>query len=310
VPSVAVAVLTYRRTAQLARMLPEVETQVGSLDGWTGSVIVVDNDPRASASPVIADRESTGAVRYVHEPRIGIAAARNRALAEASADDVLVFIDDDELPGRHWLRNLVTCWEQWQCAAVSGPVRSEFAADPGRWVLGSGMFTRRRRPTGSTVSGAPTNNLLLDMAVVRAHQLRFDERFGVSGGEDTHFARALRDAGGTIRWCDEAEVVEPVAPERATRTWVLRRAFRTGTTWSAVELARTAPSRRWLTRLTLVGRAGIRAAQAVAQLAVAALTGSTHRRAQAEVLLAARAGMLVGAGGYQHAEYRRPAFDR
>lgn len=309
-PALVVGVLTFRRPMPLNRMLALVVAQVRALDSWQSEVVVVDNDPQGSAAGVVERCGASDIVRYVHEPRAGIAAARNRALDEASGADALVFIDDDELPGPGWLSALVGCWEQWQCAAVSGPVRCDFATDPGEWVRGSGMFARRRRATGTIVDGAPTNNILLDMAVVRARKLRFDERFGITGGEDTYFARTLGDHGETIRWCDEAEVVEPVAAERATRDWVLRRAFRTGTTWSAIALARVRPAQRWWARLTLLARAAIRLLPALAQIPVARLTRSTARRAAAEVVVAGRLGMLLGAGGFVYREYRRPSAKR
>lgn len=299
-PSVIVAILTYRRPRELARVLPAVSAQAAELAGWTAQVVVIDNSADGAASGAVHPP-----VRYVHEPRPGIAAARNRALSEAAGADLLVFIDDDELPTDGWLAALVAVWTQAHCLAVTGPVRSQFAGDPGDWVRGCGMFVRDRHDTGAEVSTAATNNLLLDVAAVRSLGLSFDERFGRSGSEDTMFARRIRDRGGVIRWCDEAEVLEPVPPERATRGWVLRRAFRTGTTWSAIELVRAAPGRRQLTRAELVVRALVRAGQAVAQVVAALATGSTGRRAAAEVLLAARLGMLAGAFGYLHGEYRR-----
>ena len=239
-------------------------------------------------------------VRYVHEPRPGIAAARNRALAEAGDAAALVFIDDDEVPGDGWLGHLVAAWRQWSCAAVSGPVRAEFGAPPPPWVAASGAFERRRRQSGTVVSGAPTNNLLLDLGRIREIGLRFDERFGLTGGEDTMFSHDLAHRGGEIRWCDEAEVIEPVAPERATRRWVLRRGYRAGTTWAAMELALAGPS-LLRARLSLSARALGR----IAAGAVRALSPRAEHRARAQVEIVSCAGMLAGAFGRTFSEYRR-----
>lgn len=297
-PSVVVAVPTYRRPEQLAAMLPDVLAQAAVLDGWDAQVLVVDNDPDGSAAGVVGV-----AARYVHEPAPGLAAVRNRALDEAEHADVLAFIDDDEIPGEGWLAALLATWEQWRCVAVTGPVRSEFASEPSDWIRGCGLFDRRSHPTGHEVTSMATNNVLLDLGAVRALGLRFDERFGRSGSEDTMFARAIRDYGEVIRWCDEAEVIEPVPAERARRRWVLRRAFRAGTTWSAIEIVRSPDGRRLITRIEMIGRALFRAGQAIGQLMVPGR--SVRRRAAAEVLLAARIGMLLGALGYLHGEYRR-----
>lgn len=292
--SVVVAVLTYRRADRLAVLLPQLLEQAASVGA---DVLVIDNDPTGSARDVAAAHP----VRYVLEPRPGIAAARNRALAEVAAAGALVFIDDDELPAAEWLPRLVAAWREWSCAAVSGPVRAEFAAPPPRWVEASGAFDQRRRTPGTLVDGAPTNNLLLDLGRVRDLGLAFDERFGLTGGEDTMFSHTLRARGGEIRWCDAAEVIERVAPERATRRWVLRRSFRAGTSWAAMELA-VAGGGSLRTRLSLTGRALGR----IAVAAIRTLSPQLDHRARAQVEIVSCTGMLLGAFGRTYEEYRRP----
>ena len=81
--------------------------------------------------------------------------------------------------------------------------------------------------------GAATNNLLLDLAQLRTLGIRFDDRFGLTGGSDTLLTHTLVKRGAQIRWCDDAVMRETVPVERATRRWALRRTFRTGNGWSA-----------------------------------------------------------------------------
>ncbi len=71
-----------------------------------------------------------------------------------------------------------------------------------------GVFDRRVHATGDRVSGAATHNLLLDVGWLRRLDMRFDERLGLTGGEDTMFSHQLIDRGATIRWCDEALVLD------------------------------------------------------------------------------------------------------
>src|SRR4051812_45835663 len=275
---VVVAVPTYRRPAQLEALLPLLAAQVEEASGPGRAVelVVVDNDPAGSA------REHVGAgPRYVHDPRPGISAVRNRALDEAAGADLLVFIDDDELPGPDWLTRLLGAWEEWRCAAVTGPVVPRFAGRVDPWVLGSGVFDRAHRTSGALLHGGATNNLLLDLAQVRALGLRFDDRLGLTGGEDTLFTHSLVHAGAQVRWCDEAEGVEPVpadplppagagggggggggvgAPvpaDRLTRSWVRRRSFRSGSSWSRAEVQLAGrPVARSRLRAVLLARAG------------------------------------------------------
>src|SRR6478752_6966716 len=94
-PQVVVGLATFHRPEGLARILPLLSQQVRELSGAEARIVVVDNDPLGGAREQVlewADRRVT----YVHEPRPGIASARNRALDEALDADALVFIDDDE----------------------------------------------------------------------------------------------------------------------------------------------------------------------------------------------------------------------
>ncbi|MFS0704251.1 glycosyltransferase family 2 protein, partial [Cellulomonas sp. 179-A 9B4 NHS] len=235
---VVVAVATYRRPLQLAALLDAVLPQVDDL--WPPArVLVVDNDPEGGARAVVETAAALG-VDYVREPRPGLAAVRNRAL-DAAADAgarAVVFVDDDEVPQPGWLAALVAMWEDTGADAVAGPSRKVLAPPVDAWVRASGFFLPRPgRTHGATVPAAATHNLLLDLDRLRDRGLRFDERFGLTGGEDTMLTHALTAAGGTIRWCEDALVLDPVPRHRATRAWVLAREHRTGCTWSAVHLS-------------------------------------------------------------------------
>lgn len=300
--SIVVAVLTYRRPDDLASLLAELVPHASSAAA-PAAVVVVDNDELPSAGDLVA---KYAGVRYVHEPRPGIAAARNRALDEAGEARLLVFIDDDERPTTGWLDRLVATWQQARPAAVAGPVISTFAAPLDPWVDAGGFFKRLRHSTGTEVELAATNNLLLDLEVVRGLGLRFDDRFGTSGGSDTLFTRSLVRCGGRIVWCDEAIVTDVVPPERATRAWVLRRATRMGNSASRVELALTPPGpSRWWCRMRLavngVARIGAGAGRAV----YGRFIRHCRHHARGVRMLARGRGMLAGALGTVVAEYER-----
>jgi len=305
--SVVIAVATFRRPDCLARILPRLVEQAGQL-GAAASVLVVDNDPDGGAAHYVRSIASQ-TVRYVHEPRPGIAAARNRALDESAAADVVVFIDDDEEPGPRWLQTLVGRWAEWRCAAVTGPVVATFdGGRPDPWVLASGVFDRRSRMTGEYLRGAASNNLLLDVAQLRGHGLRFDDRYGLTGGSDTRLTHQLVAQGGVIRWVDDAEVVDHIPAARATRSWVLNRSLRTSNDWSRVALD-LAPGRRTRVReraeLTL--RALVRLLRGTRRWTLGVLLGDTPRRARGLVEIVEAVGMGLGAYGCVASEYHRAA---
>jgi glycosyltransferase involved in cell wall biosynthesis len=309
---VRVAVLTYRRPADLAQLLPRLVEQARAVSdqGTSADVVVVDNDPDGSAAALVAGFAAVAdgvRVHYEHEPVPGIAAARNRALRTASAADLLVFIDDDERPCADWLRLLLDTHARHRSAAVVGPVVSGFAAPPPDWVTAGRFFERLRRPTGSTVAVAATNNLLLDLRQLRRLGCEFDQEFGLSGGSDTLFTRQLHRGGGRLVWCDEAVVTDVVPPERATRSWVLRRALRSGNSWSRTTLALAGtPAARLSARLRLSVAAVVRLLAAAARTVVGVVARSQAQRARGARTAARGLGLLGGAWGYVYQEYRRP----
>jgi succinoglycan biosynthesis protein ExoM len=303
--SVSVAVLTYRRPADLAELLPLLADQADRASIPT-SVVVIDNDPRASAREHVqslADRR----IRYVHEPTPGISAARNRAIDESVDAEVLIFIDDDERPVEGWLQSLLDIYLSTGADGVVGPVSSVFTGDLDPWIEAGGFFTRRRLATGTPVFVAATNNLLISLPSLRQRGLRFEPRLGLVGSEDTLFTQLLSRDGGRIVWCAEALVHDVVPAERMTRSWVLKRAYRmgNGTSMVALMLARSpAERRRARARQLLLGAS--RVALGLARMLLGRLSGSLSRRAGGARNCARGLGLITGAFGYVYAEYRRP----
>lgn len=257
--TLTIAVLTYQRVSQVVGLVPKLVEQAGTVDA-TVRILVVDNDPAASARDAVVAALGDDGV-YVHEPVPGIVAGRNRAL-EASADqDLLVFIDDDEVPSARWLAQLVELYRQADpsVVAVVGSVVSVFERRPEPWVEAGRFFDRRRLSTGTEITVAATNNLLLDLRWLRERGIRFDQRFGLSGGSDTLFSRAIVAQGGRMLWCDEAEVTDEVPASRITREWVLQRAYRSGNSWSRTSLAlEPSPLGRLRVRAVLVAKGAVR----------------------------------------------------
>jgi len=74
-------------------------------------VIIVDNSFNGSAEKIIADFKSNFKIEYFLEKKQGEAFARNKALKLAKGD-LLLFIDDDCLADRHWLKNVIDFFQK------------------------------------------------------------------------------------------------------------------------------------------------------------------------------------------------------
>ena len=301
---ITVAIPSYRRPEQLATLLSALPDRLAETSDAAIDVLVIDNDPNGSARDVVAETHVD--LRYVHEATPGISAARNRALDECHTSDLIAFLDDDEIPRPGWLSSLVEVWREHRPAAVAGQLVSVFEQGTDPWMIASGTFYRRQRPTGSHLSTASTANLLLDLIQTQDLGLRFEESLGLSGGEDTLFTRQLVQRGGIIMWCDESEVEDTVVASRLTREWAAQRAFSAGNGWVHVSLHLT-PSRTL--RLALRGRFFLGGTARI----TAGLARHHYGRARRHLGHDARGmrtfhrgrGMLAGTRGHLYEEYSR-----
>lgn len=315
--SLVVGVLTFRRPGDLAEGLPLILDQLRELEAQIGipvrgSVLVVDNDPGQSAREAVAGLRADPAIgellRYTAEATPGIAAARNRALSEASGARLLVFIDDDERPHPGWLLSLVHTWLDTRATAVMGRVISKFTGELDPWVAAGDFFRRRSMPTGTEIAVAAAGNLLLDLEQVTALGVRFDERIGLAAGEDSLFSRQLVARGGRIVWCEESEATDVVPPERMTRRWVLTRAWSHGNHESIVELHLSeGPMRRAGLRLRGIARGILRLGGGGARYLFGVLTGSRRHQARGLRTAYRGAGIVAGSAGFAYEEYGRPS---
>ncbi|MFM9919177.1 glycosyltransferase family 2 protein [Lacisediminihabitans sp. H27-G8] len=307
--TLTVVILTYRRPQELARALPDILEQVvrtnDSPDGPDCRVLVVDNDANGGARFVV-DELGSELVDYVVEPEPGIAAARNRGLDECHGRDLLVYIDDDESPRDAWLSSLIETWRAFPATAVMGRVVSVFDEAPDPWVEAGQFFRRPNMPSGTEVEVAATGNLLLDLNRLRVHRVRFDNRFGLTGGEDTLFSRQLVEAGGRIVWCNESEATDFVPASRASRSWVLRRARRSSNTRTTIDLyvAKTGAERLAVRARALVG-GPVRIATGTLRFAAGLAIRSLHHQARGLRLANRGIGMIAAATGTVYEEYRR-----
>jgi glycosyltransferase involved in cell wall biosynthesis len=303
--TVTVAILTYLRPTLLANLLPLVVAQLPEVGpDYRCEVLVVDNDPAGSASAVVSAHGGP-AVRYVSEATPGIAAARNRALDESSG--LLVFIDDDELPGEGWLRHLVRTWERSRPAIVSGRVIVEFASEPDAWLLGGRFFQRRALASGTPITVASTNNLLVDVPQIRAYGVRFAVDLGLAGGEDTLFTRQLHHLGARMLWCNESVVTDVIPEGRLTHRWALSRAWSHGNSSAVVSVRLSSPGLpRAATRMSVAAGGVLRVAKGGAVWLGGSLMRSVAHSAFGLRTLCRGAGMCAGAMGWLHLEYGRP----
>ena len=120
-PAFSVIVPTHNRIRVLPNCLEHVLRQEYPAESF--EVVVVDNGSTDDTETLVAAwKPSAFAVRYVVEPRPGVARARNTALA-ATTGSVIAFLDDDVRPPADWLERLCRPILSRTADAVAGGVR-------------------------------------------------------------------------------------------------------------------------------------------------------------------------------------------
>lgn len=225
--SISVLIPTFRRPMGLARAVASVLVQTRLPD----EIVIVDNDPAASARELAGELADGAAVpvRYVHEPRPGVAHARNTGFASA-AGHLIAQLDDDEAARPEWLEALVRTRKEMDRPVVFGPVTPLAVGAP---LTARAYLERLYARTGPSTDAPRTRdwgcgNSLIDRRAITLPDPPFDARANEVGGEDDLLFTALREAGVRFAWSAGAEVVEYVEGQRARWPHMLARSFAYG----------------------------------------------------------------------------------
>lgn len=255
-PRIALCVCTCDRDAGLAALLEALAAQDGLAElASRASLVVVDDSRSAGRAPELCERfaRSSGlSVRYVRVQARNVALARNAAIRQAGDAELVVFVDDDELPARDWLARLLERFESSGADIVLGPVLPLYGDDCPAWLRQGGYLDIHPEKIGvaqpgSLFVGGGSGNMLAARRVFETlGEEPFDPRFGRSGGSDSDLFARSRVAGFRIVGAPAALCHTPIPPQRATRRYLLRFAFSGGcnSTRTLLALARRSPEGR------------------------------------------------------------------
>lgn len=224
----SIVVPTFRREDYLPPLFAAVSDQIAGL-GEAVELVLVDNSPEGSARDIPAP----AFVRYIHEPRTGVAHARNRGVAEARGGHI-IFLDDDERPAPGWLSAFAAAARRGDRAAF-GAVEPLFetAPPPALHAPLDRIFSRRLpSPSGAEVQSLRaylgSGNSMFARSTLALVDPPFDTSFN-AGGEDVWLFRQLVDRHHVpLIWCPEALVHELVPPRRSNMTFLRARRFSDG----------------------------------------------------------------------------------
>jgi glycosyltransferase involved in cell wall biosynthesis len=226
---ITIAVCTHNR----ADVLPIALRSLFALqrpEGTDLEIVLVDDgstDHTPSVAQTLRD-EAPFPMRYIPQPGTGVAAARNRCVAEANGDWI-AFCDDDQRASHQWLNALCAIAHEKNARCVGGPILLDIPQDTlrrlgpvRRSLLGEHNFG----PSPRTFPGKEipsSGNLFIEK---KLYQSVGGCDPSLSSGEDADLIGRVRAAGNTIWSAPDAHMYHLIPPHRLEEAyfrWVSHR---------------------------------------------------------------------------------------
>jgi glycosyltransferase involved in cell wall biosynthesis len=270
-----VAICTFRRAGLLPATLGSLAAARPPGAGVAWELLVVDNGCEDAVRQAVEAFRGKLPVRYEREPAVGVARARNRAVACATAP-IIIFADDDVVFDPDWLCAMARAINAHpECQFWGGRIVPVWGVQKPAWfdvtrcpMLGDSVVKYDLGEQSRYWDPDPphadppfyTANLALRVEAVRRAGL-FDVTLGHSGaargsGEDSWMVKTLHRGGARGWYAADALLHHPVEPARLTRPYARRFAWRQGKV--SVEMLRResappgrthGPLPRWLYRV-------------------------------------------------------------
>ncbi|KVW97033.1 glycosyltransferase family 2 protein [Thiobacillus denitrificans] len=240
-PLLTFAFCTYNRADRLEKLVAAMRAQSCPIPF---EVLAINNNSTDSTTEVLTQLAQFPGptLRWVTEPVQGIVAARNRGIAEALDSDILVYIDDDEIPLPGLIEAAADAILNEGAECAGGRVEMDFTTIPRPpWLEDDLLGFLAAVNHGADAfwiqdASTPiwTANVAYDMRLFRNDlTLRFDKRFDrvgnvVGGGSDAIMFRTLLERKARIRYRPEMAVLHTVEEWRLTRSYFLKLHYRAG----------------------------------------------------------------------------------
>jgi len=188
-----------------------------------------------------AQTQSDHYVRYIHEAQPGVVYARNRAIAEARGD-IIVLPDDDILMEPDWLQTLcaplIAEWHEGRqtIGCVAGEVVPVFPDGLPDWIAewhgpqgfrsakeGPGPISETAYPMGANIAFPRWMLERISGFGTKGSLSRVGESF--FGGEDRAIVYRIRKAGYAVWFVPAASVLHQMPASRTTFRYAARHAF-------------------------------------------------------------------------------------
>ena len=228
---IVICIPTYKRPLLLKKLVLSIsKNEIDKTIIRPVPILIVDNDSEKSAK-VISDELRTISldgfkVLYYNYPVKGLSNVRNELFKRALKlkPDYIVSIDDDEFVSSRWLNQLLLTIVENKGDIALGPVIPAFEKRTPKYI--SYWFEEYDFLNNQKVNYYKSGNYIICTKFLIKYNLKFDERFNTSGGEDSYFGLTAMNKGARIYWAKEAIAYEGIPDSRTKTSWLIERSYR------------------------------------------------------------------------------------
>ncbi|MGC8774378.1 MAG: glycosyltransferase family 2 protein [Chlorobaculum sp.] len=235
-----VAVCTHNRCQKLRITVRRI------IDACCGNpavcVLIVDNASTDLTCEYIEElikygKERNVEILSVREEKLGISAARNRAI-EYCETELLGFVDDDAFFEKEWIEEVINAFKkEKELVACGGPISPDFEIPPPYWFSEKIQWVYSINNYGESdrYYRYPEHPIGVNMAF-RAKilkSMKFDEKLGRKGSdliswEESKLFKEIMNCGIKVKYLAKANVVHLIPAERLNFEWVKDRCIAEG----------------------------------------------------------------------------------
>ncbi|MHA1341270.1 MAG: glycosyltransferase family 2 protein [Promethearchaeota archaeon] len=204
-------------------------------------IIIVDNGSKDDTKQIVESlRKKYPNIRYIYSAKLGLSHARNIG-AQSSNSEIICFLDDDVIPEKNYVNEMITSFENSEICCVGGKIIASWPEkSPPYW-----FSAKYNNVVGETSLGNVSRFLKKDefpfggnIAIRRCIFYMFEgfnEKLGKKGnnfisGEEIDLCYRLRKKGYKIFFNANAKVFHIVGKKRATKEYFIESIFGKGIT--------------------------------------------------------------------------------
>jgi len=130
---ISVVICTLNRAAYLKKAIKSLLNQTISKKEY--EIIIIDSDSIDDTKAVVESFCKYGNIHYISEPKMGLSAARNVGIENASGD-IVAFMDDDAMADESWLKEIINTFTKVKPtpAACGGKVELHWEFPRPNWL--------------------------------------------------------------------------------------------------------------------------------------------------------------------------------